>query len=374
MSRFFKRPDKRVQVVALAWLTSRLWLALFAYIGHFSRGDAPLGEGSWVGVSNLWLNVWTTYDSKHFIDIAARGYTPEDSVFFPLYPLLMRAFGPDQNALALAGIVISHAAFAGALWLLYDLTRRQYTEQTAILAVWVLALFPCAVYSGAVYTESLWLLLGLASFSSARREQWLWAGVWGMGAALTRNAGPVLALALAVMWWQSERRDRLGLVGSALPLVAFIAMQFYFRGLFGDALSSVANQAQFGRALIFPLVPLWLNLVDFVTLKRLDIVTILNWSGTVAAFGLAWKHRRVQPRGDAILLCSVVFLNLLFARGYPLYTSSALRYLFGLWPFCQLLALEMGALNPRFRALASVLALMLAACLSILFGAKEFLG
>ena len=374
MSRLFQRPDKRVQVVVLAWLTSRLWLALFAYLGHFSRGAAPLKPGSWAGVAQGWLNVWTTFDSKYFLDIAARGYTPETSVFFPLYPLLMRPFGPNANALALAGIVISHAAFAGALWLIYDLTRRQYDEKTAILAVWTLAFFPCAVYSGAVYTESLWLLLGLASFSSARREQWLWAGVWGALAALTRNAGPVLALALAVMWWQSERRDRAGLVGSALPLVAFIAMQFYFRGLFGDALSSVANQAQFGRALTFPLVPLWLDLVGFVTIRRLDVVTILNWTGTVAAFGLMWKHRRVQPRGDAVLLGGVLFLNLLFARVFEPYTTSSLRYLFGLWPFCQLLALEVGALNPRSRALASVLALMLAACLSFLFGAKEFLG
>ena len=374
MSRLLSRPNPQLRVVILAWLASRVWLALFAYIGHFSRGAAPLRPGSWAGVSDGWLNVWTTFDSKYFLDIAARGYTPETSVFFPFYPLLMRPFGPDQNALALAGIVISHAAFAGALWLLYDVMRRQYDEPIAAIAVWVLALFPCAVYSGAVYTEALWLLLGLASFSSARREQWLWAGVWGALAALTRNAGPVLALALLTMWWQNEPRNRAGALWCLLPMLAFVGMQLHFRGLFGGALSSVANQAQFGRALVFPLVPLWRDFWGFVTLQRLDVVTLLNWSGTVAAFVLAWKHRRVQPRGDAVLLCGVLFLNLLFARVFEPYTTSSLRYLFGLWPFSQLLALEVGALQPRFRAVAFGLALMLAACLSFLFGMKEFLG
>ncbi len=365
--------SQTARVVFWAWLGSRVWLGLFAYLGQLSRGTTPLEPGSWAGVASPWLNVWTTYDSKYFLDIAAHGYTPETSVFFPLYPLLMRAFGPNPNALALAGVLISNLCFAGALWLFHDLTRREWDEKIANIAVLVLAFFPCAVYSGAVYTESLWLLLGIASFWCAHREQWLWAGIWGALAALTRNAGPVLALALFVMWWHSGRK-RGGFAWSMLPLLAFIGIQLYFKARFGGILSSVANQAQFGRALVFPLVPLWRDFVGFVTLQRLDVVTILNWSGTLAAFGLAWKHRRTQPRGDAILLCGVLFLNLLFARVFPPYTTSSLRYLFGLWPFSQLLALEVAAMQPRPRALASGLAIILAACLSFLFGAKQFLG
>ena len=365
---------KTARIVGAAWVASRLWLGLFAYLGHFARQGTPLQPGSWAGVSNFWLNVWTTYDSDYFLRIAARGYTPETSVFFPLYPLSMRPFGPEANHLALAGVVISNLCFAGALWLLYDGTRQQYDEKTARLAVGVLAFFPCAVYGGAVYTESLWLVLAIAAFCSARAQSWMWAGIWGGLAALTRNAGPVLALALLAMWWQTGRREKAGFAWSLLPLLAFIGMQLYFRARFGGALSSVANQAQFGRALIFPLVPLWRDFVGFVTLQRLDVVTMLNWGGTVAAFGLAWKHRRVQPRGDAILLCGVLFLNLLFARIFPPYTTSSLRYLFGLWPFSQLLALEFAALEPRPRALASALGVILAACLSFLFGLKEFLG
>ena len=361
--------------VAAAWLLSRVWLGVFAYAGHFARAGGPLRPGAFAGVPNWWLNVWTTYDSQYFLSIAARGYSPQTSVFFPLYPLLMRAFGPNPNALALVGIVVSNAAFFGALWLLFDLTRRDYDEKTARLAVWVLALFPCAVYSGAVYTESLWLLLALLSFRGARSGNWMAAGLWGALAALTRNAGPVLALALLVAWWQSgDKRNRASWLWALLPALSFVAMQFYFRARFGGALASVAQQKEFGRALVFPLIPLWRDFVGFVTLTRLDVITVLNWSGTLLAFVLAWRHRRVQPRSDAILLCGVMFLNLLLARTWPPYTTSSLRYLFGLWPFSQLLALELAALRPRSRVAAGAMGAILAACTSFLFGAKEFLG
>ena len=389
-----------------AWLGSRLWLAIFVYLGHFSRGDAPLPVVVWKGVPNFWLNAWTTFDSRFFLEIAAGGYNPTNSPFFPLYPLLLAPFGPDPNRMALAGIVISNLAFGGALWILFDLTRRQYDEKVARIAVWTLAFFPCAAYGGALYSESLWLLLGLASLWHAHRGRWVAAGLFGLAAALTRNSGPLLTLALLAYWWQSPRgfagstkrdcahnsqrnlapnaptsmqgsltrRARWGWAWALLPGLAFVAMQFYFRAQFGALLSSVANQNQFGRAVFWPWIPLWRDFADIATLQHLDIVTMLNFGGVVATFVLAGKFRRVQPRGDAILLCGVVLLNLIFAHIWRPYTGASLRYLFGLWPFSQLLALQIAQAPPRTRVMLSIFALALSACLSFLFGAKAFLG
>ena len=369
---------KPSQIVLWAWISSRVWLGLFAYLGQLSRGYTPLEPGAWAGVAAPWLNVWTTFDSKYFLQIAAHGYTPTNSTFFPLYPLLLAPFGPDANRMALAGIVISNLAFGGALWLLFDLTRREYGESVARIAVWVLAFFPCAVYGGAVYTESLWLLLGIASFWNARRGNWLAAGLFGLAAALTRNSGPLLTLALLAYWWQSApqnaKRARWGWAWALLPALAFVGMQLYFRAQFGELLSSVSNQNQYGRAVFWPWTALWRDFLDIITLRHLDIVTLLNFGGVLAAFGLAWKHRAVQPRGDAILLCGVLLLNLIFAHIWRPYTGASLRYLFGLWPWSQLLALEVAAMQPRPRALLHLTALVVAASLSFLFGAKEFLG
>ena len=389
---------KPTKLVLAAWLSSRAWLAIFVYLGHFSRGDAPLPIVVWKGVPNFWLNAWTTFDSRFFLEIAANGYNPTNSPFFPLYPLLLAPFGPNANRMALAGLVISNAAFGGALWILFDLTRRQYSEKVARIAVWTLAFFPCAAYGGALYSESLWLFLGLASLWHAHRGQWVAAGLFGLAAALTRNSGPLLTLALLAYWWHSPRdlgrdseqnaepnaptsmqqsltrRARWGWAWALLPGLAFVAMQLYFRAQFGALLSSVANQNQFGRAVFWPWIPLWRDFADIATLQHLDIVTLLNLGGVVAAFALAWKYRRVQPRGDAILLCGVILLNLIFAHIWRPYSGASLRYLFGLWPFSQLLALQIAQAPPQTRVILGAFALMLAACLSFLFGAKAFLG
>lgn len=359
---------------AWAWLGSRLWVTLWVYAGHFAHGNEPVQPGAWQGVPNFWLNAWTTFDSRYFLEIAERGYTPLTSVFFPLYPFLLSAFGPNPNVLAAAGIVLSNAAFAGSLWLFYNLTREQYGPQVARIAVWVLAFFPCAVFGSAVYSEALWLFLGLLCWRNAAKNQWLWAGFWGALAALTRNAGPLVSLALLFWWWQNGRdTNRIGWLWALLPGLAFVGMQIYFHARFGALLSSVAQQSYFNRAPVFPLITLWKGLVGIVTLQRLDIVTMLNWIGALLALGLAWRHRQRQRGADAILLLSVVTLDLIFARiGEP--HTSTLRYLFGLWPFSQMLALEVRALRPQARAVAAMLALLLCACLSFLFGFKTFLG
>ncbi|MCA9917181.1 MAG: hypothetical protein KC445_04480, partial [Anaerolineales bacterium] len=75
------------------------------------------------GAAGLLLGPWQRFDALHYTRIAAQGYAhPEDSVFPPLYPLLMRAlgglFGGSHAAHLAAGILISNAALLGLLILL----------------------------------------------------------------------------------------------------------------------------------------------------------------------------------------------------------------------------------------------------------------
>src|SRR5205085_12034277 len=62
--------------------------------------------------------------------------------------------GSDEVGITLWGVMLSNAAFLGALILLYELTRIDYDERAARRSVLLLALFPSAAYFGAVYTES----------------------------------------------------------------------------------------------------------------------------------------------------------------------------------------------------------------------------
>jgi hypothetical protein len=63
--------------------------------------------------------------------------------------------------------------------------------------------FPAALFFGAPYSESLFLLLAVGAFYAARTGRWAWAGAAAAGAAATRSAGVLLLLPLAMLWWSS---------------------------------------------------------------------------------------------------------------------------------------------------------------------------
>lgn len=364
--------------VLSALFLSRLWIAGFVYIGHFSHPYLEKIEAGYAGVPNYWLNAWTTFDSQHFLAIAARGYAPKTTPFFPLYPLLLRPFGPDPIRMALAGVILSNLCFALALILFWKLTREVYGEKIARRAVWLLAFFPAGAYGMAVYTESLFLLAALGAFWCARHQKWWWAALWGVGAALTRNSGPILLLALLAEWLRTRKRGQKPSLGAVFaivaPALAFFGMQAFFRARFN--VSSVSTQAAYGRAPSLPTTPLWRDFLEIISGRGLEIVTLLNLGATLLAIYLLWRHRKVMPRADAVFLGGVLLVQLCFARVWPPFTIASLRYLFSTWPFTQLVALQIEHLCAnRVRVLAfSAIYGLLGAVHSYLFGLKSFLG
>ncbi len=164
----------------------------------------PLGAAADVLFSPLarWDSVW-------YLRVAGSGYADSDvrAAFFPLYPLLVRGLGElgggSDGALLLAAYIISLTAFLGALTLLHRLAALELGRPLAVPTLMLLAVFPGALYFGAPYSESLFLLLSVAAFYGARTGNWALAGVSAAGAAATRSAGIVLLLPLALLWWTS---------------------------------------------------------------------------------------------------------------------------------------------------------------------------
>ncbi|HEX8465054.1 MAG TPA: mannosyltransferase family protein [Abditibacterium sp.] len=361
------------------WFGSRCFIAFFVYLGHFSHPFQERIEGGYAGVSSPFLNAWTYFDSQHFLTIAREGYNAAITPFFPLYPLLLQPFGPDENRMALAGIVISNLAFLGALWLFYELTRERYGEETAARASWLLSFFPAGAFGMAVYTESLFLLLALGAWRLARQNRWIWAAVLAFLAALTRNSGPFLALALGLEWWAQRGREprpsKTAFLAVAAPLMAFVAVQFSFSRQFGGA-AGVASQGVYARALNWPWIPIWRDLRGILTGTQLEIVTILNLGATLLALWWLWRRRNELPRSEAALLLGVMAMQLTLSRTIPPYTIASLRYVFALWPFTQLMALEteVFTLNRVRKIAAGSIYLLLCAVHSYLFGLKSFLS
>ncbi|MCJ7621462.1 MAG: hypothetical protein MUP64_14720, partial [Anaerolineae bacterium] len=108
------------------------------------------------GVAELLLGAWQRFDTLWYLRIAAQGYAPHDgsTVYFPLYPMLIRLLGTlFAGNYLLAALVISNLAFVGVLFCLYRLTERQFGGMGARRSTLYLAIFPTAFFFLAAYTE-----------------------------------------------------------------------------------------------------------------------------------------------------------------------------------------------------------------------------
>ena len=215
----------------------------------------PLG-----GAGDVALAPLARWDAVWYLRIADSGYgeSPARVAFFPLYPLLVRAIGElgggSPAARLIAAYLISLAAFLGALALLYRLTALELGRQVAGAALLLLAVFPAALYFGAPYSESLFLLASVGAFYAARTGSWAWAGAAAGAAAATRSAGILLLVPLALLWWGhgQERRAR-DLAWLALAPLCLAAYSLHLGLVQGDPLAFLDVQDAWYRELAGPL-------------------------------------------------------------------------------------------------------------------------
>jgi hypothetical protein len=195
-------------------------------------------------------------------------------VFFPAFPILMRVagrlLGGASTSFILGGTVIALGAFFWALLYLFRLARDLLDDNdVAATAVWMIAAFPFALFYGAVYTESVFLLGATGAFYHFRRRELVKAAGWGLMVGLTRPNGCLLAVPLALIavapWlpvWAaggspsgverdpSRRTLRsllAALAAAAAPGIGVLLYSAYIWDLTGNPLAWAAGHAAWGR-------------------------------------------------------------------------------------------------------------------------------
>lgn len=365
---FMSRRRMERSLTALAALIARLdWMVQPAIAFVISRaalfaagivGDVllPTEEGHWVADPNsTFLSLWAKWDSQWYVQIARNGYwfqplRQSNVAFFPLYPLAMRLLAPlvGEN-LVLAGFLVSNAAFLLALIFLYRLAELELADrESARRTVFYLALFPTAFFFSAVYTESLFLSLSVATMYFARRQYWLAAALTGMLASATRNLGIVL---WAMVTWEWLRRHGWSLQGTmrrqtwclllrsakahwtelviiaAIPLGLLLYMAFLEIN-FDRPLAFIEVQAAWGRQNVGPVAVLARELsalADF-QLNRGSLNRLLNLSFALTALAMTPFIWRRLGEGYAVYTLVLILV--------PLYSSvaSVMRYVLPVFP------------------------------------------
>lgn len=332
----------REALVAIAALFAVTRGAL-VLIALFLETSIPLGYHGPTYATGPLLTSLTGSDSVYLLRIAAEGYHAEpvkaffrDWAFFPLYPLVTRAFSVlTLGDIAVAGVLVANLAFVAALAVLYRLSIIHLDHDRAVRSLAFVALAPGAVAFAMAYSDSLFLLLAAGAFLAAERRRWvLMALLYGL-ATLTRLQGVLLGIPLAILiaeasggWssmagWRTPRHLWL----TAGP-AAFAAFAAYLGAAFGDPLGMFTAQrawSQIGQEPTGPTTPV---------LDRFDPIVLLL-VGVLCLYLFLFVFRRIDRPPAAYTALALVTVLTTLATGR---LQSSARYLGVAWPFAWTLA------------------------------------
>ncbi len=319
------------------------------------------------------LQIWNSWDTPHYLAIAAGGYDPAGDpalvAFFPLLPILIKV-GSAVAPPLVVGLAISYLATVAAAIGLHRLARLDGgSPAIARNAVLALNLAPTSFALVAAYTEPLFLALVIWTFVRARRDDWLGAGVLGLLASLTRLQGVLLLPALAVEALVRRRR----LLGRMLPLLLVVVGPLIYLGInwlaYGDPLFFVGvQQAIFFHRAAPPwevLGDLWRGVADarwdqhWATVFVAPLVAFLVLA---VVFGWTLLSRRSRP--SYAVYAGLTLLSLAMLT-WPISTP---RYLLGVFPLFLAMA------GPARHRWIGIPLLVVSVCLLLVFLAQFALG
>lgn len=256
------RFNQTVREVLLDFVATRAAIILIAELAASIIGQRA---GTHVQESShVLLAVWGRWDAVHYLDIATKGYHGTDMAFFPLYPFLIRVVGALAGSHLVAGLLVSNASFFFGLLFLYKLLEREYDRPVARRAIFYVSVFPSAVFFSAVYTESLFFMLTVASFYYMRRRRWWLAGAIGFFAALTRVEGILLVIPFVIEWYDRYRSDPLrgvfDLCAAVLVPLGLSVYMAYLWVLRADPLYFSHVQVHWNRHLALP----WVSVINSI--------------------------------------------------------------------------------------------------------------
>lgn len=198
---------KQAIIIFLIWILAVNIFAILALNRFNLKGDTAY---IWINPNDFsqnqsWnlVNLHARWDSLWYLDIAQNGYSYKsigelsNVAFLPLYPALIRlASFPLLGNFMLSGWVLSMVFLLLTVIYLFKLAREFHTEINPQLPIIFLLIFPAAFFLNAVYTESLFLFLSVATFYYALKKNFVVAGIFGFFAALTRITGVLLFIPL----------------------------------------------------------------------------------------------------------------------------------------------------------------------------------
>jgi Gpi18-like mannosyltransferase len=270
----------------------------------------------------LLLDLWSRFDTLWYLHIGRYGYDrPDATVFYPLYPSLIKLVGTFLDPMAAALLISTIAAWL-LFWGLEKLLTLDYPQDLAERTVIICAVWPASFIFFAGYPESLLLALILWSLYMARRDRWPIAAVLAVAAGLTKAAGIFLIVPLAFLVLQRRTPSSLAVLLAPAGLLGF---QLWLR-LHSFSSATQIYQQYWRTSAAIPSTTLWLALERLI--RAPNIVLGLNVFFLLLFCVLLML---VRTRTEYVLYGAAVILFVLCKQTTPP-LQSMMRYLLLVFP------------------------------------------
>jgi len=320
--------------VLLRVLTSAVAIAPSILIRRVNADFSPVEMNIPVWPPSLpfftWLNrvlvePWFRWDAKYYIWGTSRGFSIEDgsASFHPLLSLLAKPIFYLTGAPLFAVLLVATLATLALYFCFYRLARLDLQEEDAWRATLLLIVFPVSYIFYAPYTESTFLLFSVLLFYFARKKQWLFAGICGALATLTRQQGLFLMVPLLMEMWYAKERKPLAL-GSVLLIPISYGLWVLYRALalvdsspdfssvhgliYSTLISPSAHKVVAEQDFLFPLHALYLAFVKLWQDPNVPTSTDLFFGACMILMTiLSWRNLRNSYRVYVVILLIVSF-------------------------------------------------------------------
>jgi len=329
---------KSVKLAVIIVLMAKILVFIIGYVVTYIN-HGPASPLTIIG------DMFYRWDASNYVDIAQNWYVNTGNqanfiVFFPLYPLIIRAVTFDLSYINLTALIVSNVSSLVAFFYLYKLAKLEFNEGVAVKAVLFLSVFPTAYFLSVPYTESLFFALIIAAFYYARLGKWYLTSTFSLFASLTRLAGLLLLPVFLVEYFHQKGwkpKADLNILWAFSPLVGFLIYLNINNQVTGNPFTFMTVEATHWFNTFNPLLGLERAFGLATTASYPDVITIGIAPLFFAVFGLlmvgfaVW--RRLRPS-------YIVYMFL--SWGLAVSTSwwiSVPRYIMAMFPMFLLLGL-----------------------------------
>ncbi|HEV2413147.1 MAG TPA: mannosyltransferase family protein [Candidatus Saccharimonadales bacterium] len=263
--------------VTLGWINNKIVLPSAVHASHYHL--EPHNP----------LRYMANHDGPIYIHIAENGYQKIHLTnYFPVYPLLIRAFHKVIPSALDSALIISWACLVGAVYYYLKIVKELFNVKNnleALRAVLFFILFPTAIFLIATYTESLFAFVSLAAIYYALKKQYLPAMAFSfLSTAAHDNGVLTLILVCLILYEKKERLIHIfwTLVIGGLGLVTYMV---YLYEKFHKPLAFITAQKSQGWAQQGG------NIIDHLA-DHSHLSNYFFWALVIIAAYYWWSRRR----------------------------------------------------------------------------------